>query len=55
MKMNKKAIFGQTASNHYTRAIQRERGCRDESNDAAKAPVQTPKSAVCVARSQRSG
>jgi len=45
----KKAIFSQTASNHYTRAIKRGRGCRDESNDMTKAPVQPPKSVVRAA------
>ena len=45
----RKVIYGQTESNHHTRAIQRGRGCRDESNDAAKAPVQPPESVARAA------
>ena len=44
-------ISSQITLNHDTRAIQRERGCQDESNDVAESRLQPLESTTRTARS----
>jgi hypothetical protein len=47
----KEVISSQITLNHDTRAIQRERGCQDESNDVAESRLQPLESTTRTARS----
>ena len=50
-KKKKKSNFNQITPNHDTHAIQREKGCQEESNDTAKSWLQPLESTTCTARS----
>jgi len=45
-----KAISSQITLNHHTCAIQRGRGCQDESNDTVESRLQLPEPVARVAR-----
>jgi hypothetical protein len=51
----RKVILSQTTLNHQTHVIERANRCRDESNDAAKSQLQSPKPVAHAARRGRRG